>query len=323
MSTGLLALIDDVIAITKIAASSVDDVSVQVAKASSKAVSKAAGIVIDDTAVTPRYVVGFAAERELPIIKKIAVGSLRNKILILLPGAVLLSSFTPWLIVPLLMIGGAFLCFEGWHKVSEFFFPHSHSNVSENSRHHTQEIENLEQVRTDGAIQTDFILSAEIMAITLSSVTTAPVWIQVIVLAVVGIGITAAVYGAVAVLVKMDDLGVYLAQQPNGVTRQCGRIIVRGMPFLLQALSVVGTLAMLWVGGGILIHGLHELGVHAAEQWLVGIEAAVTTAAGSLAGWVAKALLAGVLGLVVGATVAISAQNIVTPVLRSLKTKHG
>lgn len=319
MSTGLLALIDDVVAISKIAASSLDDVSAQVAKASSKAVSKAAGIVIDDAAVTPRYVVGFAADREIPIIKKIAVGSLRNKILILLPGAVLLSSFAPWLIVPLLMIGGAFLCFEGWHKVSDFFFPYS--SVSENSRHHSPGSENLEQVRTDGAIRTDFILSAEIMAITLSSVTTSPIWLQSVVLAVVGIGITVAVYGAVAVLVKMDDLGFCLAQQPNEVTRQCGRVIVRGMPFLLQTLSLVGTLAMLWVGGGILIHGLHELGVHAPEQWLVGIGDAVTTAAGGLAGWVVKASLASVLGLVVGATAAFSAHSIVAPVVRYVRTK--
>jgi len=301
MSTGLIALLDDLVALTKIAASSLDDAAAQAAKAG----SKAAGIVIDDAAVTPRYVVGLAADRELPIIRKIALGSLKNKLLILLPGALVLSFFAPWMITPLLMAGGAFLCLEGYHKVRDLIQPgrHHHAVVAATA---PQTAEALEDERVRGAIQTDFILSAEIMAITLASVATSPIWLQGGVLAVVGTGMTFLVYGVVAIIVKADDAGVALARSQQGVISGVGRGIVRGMPIFLKCLSFIGMIAMLWVGGGILIHGLHELGVHGPEAWVhhaaAGVAGAVPTVSGLL-NWLVTAGIAAVLGLIVGALV--------------------
>ncbi|MBY0502933.1 MAG: DUF808 domain-containing protein [Bryobacteraceae bacterium] len=284
MSTGLLALLDDVVALTKLAAASLDDAATQAAKAG----SKAAGIVIDDAAVTPRYVVGLAASRELPIIRQIAVGSLKNKLLWLLPGALLLSYTAPWAITPLLMVGGAFLCYEGYHKVRDLIQPHA---PAPDLKSHG------EDERVASAIRTDFILSAEIMAIALSTVATASLGMQAGILAVVGVGMTVAVYGAVALIVKADDAGVALANSPAAAVRVFGRGLVHGMPYFLQGLSLLGMLAMLWVGGGILIHGLHELGVHAPEKALQG---AASGATGALA-WLIQASLSGVVGLAVGA----------------------
>jgi len=305
MSTGLIALLDDVAAIAKVAAASLDDVAGQAAKAG----VKAAGVVIDDAAVTPRYVVGFSAQRELPIVRKIAVGSLRNKLLVLLPVALALSYFLPSAVTPLLMLGGAFLCYEGSEKVFEMFMPHqahvheAHLDTVALNPH------TLEDERVAGAIKTDFILSAEIMAITLASVPESNILMQAIVLAVVGIGITVAVYGAVALIVKADDAGVALAANTQrsatgGISRTLGRALVLGMPTFLSALSVVGTAAMVWVGGSIIVHGLAEFGLPIVEQT---IEHAAETAAQALspiaaaAEWIVTTAGSGLVGLAIGA----------------------
>lgn len=320
MTSGWIALLDDLATLTKVAASSLDDAAGQAAKAS----SKAAGIVIDDTAVTPRYVVGLAAERELPIIAKIAVGSLKNKLLLLLPGALLLSFLAPWAITPLLMAGGAFLCMEGYHKVMDLVRP----------AHHAQEatipaaltVLELENERVSSAIRTDFILSAEIMAITLASVTASPVWMQAVVLGVVGAGMTLLVYGVVAIIVKADDAGVALARSSQGPVSVLGRGIVRGMPVFLKVLSFVGMLAMLWVGGGILIHGLNELGVHGPESAVHHAAEAVggrVPAAHSFVAWLVAAALAGVLGVIVGALVDPLAKHVIVPAFQGVKRRFG
>ena len=243
MSVGLLALLDDIGAIAKVAAATLDDVAAQATKAG----AKAAGVVIDDAAVTPRYVVGFAAARELPIVAKIAVGSLRNKLLILLPAALALSYFLPSAITPLLMIGGVYLCYEGTEKVFEKLVPHrAHAHESALASV-ALDPKTLEDEKVAGAIKTDFILSAEIMAITLAAIPTESIWKQALVLAIVAIGITAGVYGVVALIVKADDAGMALARsdRASAVGRALGRGIVRGMPGLLKVLSVVGTAAMI------------------------------------------------------------------------------
>jgi uncharacterized protein len=302
VSTGLIALLDDVIALAKVASATLDDAAGQAAKVGSKAVSKAAGIVVDDAAVTPRYVVGLAPERELPIIGKIAVGSLKNKLLFLLPGALVLSALAPFFITPLLMIGGAYLCYEGWHKVADLIGLH-HNKPEDASDEDVRDAEEVEQQRVQSAIRTDFILSAEIMAITLSTVISSPVWLQAVVMAVVGLAMTMMVYGAVAIIVKVDDFGLYLADQPSATVRSIGRTIVLGMPVFLQLLSFVGMIAMLWVGGGILVHALHELGVHAPEEWLTHTGDAITPVAGEIGGWAIKTIISAVIGLVVGGIV--------------------
>jgi predicted DNA repair protein MutK len=317
----LLALLDDVAAIAKMAAASVDDVAGQAAQASGKAATKAAGIVIDDAAVTPRYVVGFAADRELPIIGKIAMGSLKNKMIFLLPGALLLSLFAPWSITPLLMLGGAYLCLEGYEKVHDLVAPHAAQGEDEALSDLSPAEQEDEKV--DSAIRTDFILSAEIMAITLSTVATAPLWLQGGVLALVGVGMTGLVYGAVAIIVKADDVGAAMARGRLGLTRLFGRAIVKGMPVFLKALSFIGMIAMLWVGGGILVHGLHELGVHGPEETIQGWAKAVAALApGALSGfltWLVAALVAAVIGLVVGAIVAPLAHKVLLPLMLKLK----
>jgi uncharacterized protein len=303
MSGGLLALFDDVAAIAKVAAASVDDVAAQAAKAG----AKAAGIVIDDAAVTPRYVVGFAADRELPIIGKIALGSLKNKLLFLLPGALALNFLAPWAITPLLMAGGAYLCFEGYEKALEMAGLHHAAEAGEGGPA-AADAQALEDEKVAGAIRTDVILSAEIMAITLATVATASFWTQAVVLAVVGLGITAVVYGAVALIVKADDFGVRLARRGGGL-KALGLGIVRAMPALLKALSVIGTLAMLWVGGGIIIHGLAGYGWSGLEHAIHGAAVAVASVAKPIAGfveWLVSAGLSGVFGLIVGFAVAIA-----------------
>ncbi len=304
MSIGLIALLDDVASLAKVAAASLDDVVGQ----ASKAGMKAAGIVIDDTAVTPRYVVGFAAARELPIIGKIAWGSLRNKLLFLLPGALALSAFAPWIITPLLMIGGAYLCYEGAEKVYEVLVPHKAQAHEANLETVALNAKSFEDEKVASAIKTDFILSAEIMAITLSTLPAGNIYTQALVLAVVGIGITVVVYGAVALIVKADDAGVALASNGNAsvfgsATRALGRGLVLGMPYFLTGLSVLGTAAMIWVGGGIIVHGLEVYGftsighVIAHAGYAVGRTSPV---AGGLAGWIVMAAGAGVVGLAVG-----------------------
>ncbi len=319
MTSGWIALLDDLATLTKVAASSLDDAAGQAAKAG----SKAAGIVIDDAAVTPRYVVGLSADRELPIIAKIAAGSLKNKLLLLLPGALLLSFFAPWAITPLLMAGGAFLCLEGYHKVVDLVRP-GHGDHSEATTT-AQTVEELEKERVSSAIRTDFILSAEIMAITLAAVASSPVWLQAVILGVVGTGMTLLVYGAVAVIVKADDAGVALARQSQGIVRALGRGIVLGMPLFLKVLSLIGMVAMLWVGGGILIHGLHELGVHAPEEAVHHaaefVASLVPTMHGVLA-WLVGAGIAGVLGVIVGALVDPLANHVLIPAYQKIKKRR-
>ncbi len=317
MSSGFMALLDDVVTLTKIAATSLDDASAQVAKAG----SKAAGIVIDDAAVTPRYVVGLAADRELPIIRKIAIGSLKNKLLLLLPGALLLSFLAPWVITPLLMAGGAFLCLEGYHKVMDLIRPGHHPDDA-STQPANQTAAELEDERVKSAIRTDFILSAEIMAITLASIADSPSWLQAGVLAVVGAGMTLLVYGAVAIIVKADDVGVMLAQSRQVAARVIGRGIVQGMPWFLKGLSFIGMIAMLWVGGGILIHGLHELGVHGPEAWVRhaadSVADAVPAGKGQLH-WLVSAGIAAVLGVIVGAIVDPLTNYVLVPAAKKLQ----
>lgn len=299
MPSGLAALLDDVAAITKLAAASLDDVSA----AAGKAGAKAAGVVIDDTAVTPRYVVGFSPDRELPMIGRIALGSLKNKLVLLLPAALLLSAFAPWAITPLLMLGGAFLCFEGAEKVIEAVAGHA---VIEADEAVVDDPAHIEAAKVSGAIRTDLILSAEIMAIALADVADKSLWEQAVVLAVVGLAVTAGVYGVVAFIVKMDDIGLHLAQKPAATLRLVGRALVKAMPWLLSALSTIGTAAMIWVGGGIIVHGLEEFGLktlpdfihHAAE----GAGHAVPFAAGVVE-WTVGAIGSGLIGLAIGAVI--------------------
>ena len=318
MTSGWIALLDDLASLTKVAASSLDDAAGQAARAG----GKAAGIVIDDAAVTPRYVVGLAAERELPIIAKIAVGSLKNKLLLLLPGAMALGFAAPWAITPLLMAGGAFLCLEGYHKVVELVRPGHTSSRADSPVARTAE--ELERERVASAIRTDFILSAEIMAITLSSVATSTLWMQAVVLAVVGVGMSVLVYGAVAIIVKADDAGVALARTSHGPLRALGRGIVLGMPVFLRVLSFVGMVAMLWVGGGILLHGLHELGVHGPEEAVKQAAAAVSSAVPVMksgVAWIVSAGIAGVLGVGVGAVVAPLTDHVLAPAVGYVKKR--
>jgi uncharacterized protein len=324
VSSGLLALLDDVAAIAKIAAASLDDAAAQASKAGSKAITKAAGIVIDDAAVTPRYVVGFAADRELPIIGKIALGSAKNKMLFLLPGALLMSFFTPWLITPLLMIGGAYLAMEGYEKVMDLFpGDHSHDDdgdgIDDDIGKTALELEN-EKVAS--AVRTDFILSAEIMAITLSTVAAASIWVQGGVLAFVGLGMTAIVYGAVAIIVKADDVGAAMAQTSSSVVRAIGRGIVIGMPIFLKILTYIGMVAMLWVGGGIIVHGLHELGVHGPEDMIKAAGKSVAAFVPSMTGfisWFVGASISAVIGLVIGAIVAPLVHKLMLPMIAKLR----
>ncbi len=298
--SGLIALLDDVAAIAKVASASVDDVVGQAVKAS----SKTAGAVIDDAAVTPKYVHGFDPERELPIVWKITKGSLFNKMVLLLPAALLLSIFAPWLVYPLLMIGGCYLAYEGTEKVWHVISPKHHDQadaIKEKVAGKTMEDEKVK-----GAIQTDFILSAEIMTIVLSGVPAEESLImKAAVLAVAAILITVAVYGVVALIVKADDVGLAMAQNGRfGATRWLGRFVVRAMPILMDVLIVIGTAAMIWVGGSILIHGLHEMGVHAPYDFIHNIAVSLAHMVVQFQGaveWFVTAFLDGIVGLVVGA----------------------
>jgi predicted DNA repair protein MutK len=322
MATGLLALLDDIAGIAKVAAASLDDIAAQAGKAG----AKAAGVVIDDAAVTPRYVVGFAAARELPIVRRIATGSLRNKLVFLLPAALALSAFAPWAITPLLVLGGAFLCYEGAEKVYEAIAPHAAHGHEAKVGAAPPDPQQLENVKVAGAIRTDFILSAEIMAITLASVSTGSLVMQGVVLAVVGVAITAAVYGTVALIVKADDAGLALAASGSGPLRVVGRGLVAGMPTFLKALAMVGTAAMLWVGGGIVIHGLEEFGLAAAGHALHAAEAAgaaMLPAAAGFAAWLAGAAVSGVFGLLLGALLIPTVEHALAPAVRGLRGAFG
>jgi len=298
MPSGLVALLDDISVIAKATAASIDDVSV----AAGKAGTKTAGVVIDDAAVTPSYVTGLSPARELPIIWKITKGSLRNKLLILLPGALLLSEFLPQAIIWLLMLGGAFLCYEGAEKVMEKLGAAKHGATLEDEITDPVAFENA---RVAGTVRTDFILSAEIMAIALNEVADETLVMRAAVLAVVAVVVTVAVYGAVGGIVKIDDLGLYLTKQASAAKQAFGRFLLRFVPKLLVALSLIGTLAMLWVGGGIIVHGTHEVGFHAIYDLIHGAEYAVKAAAGAVLGWLTYATLCAVLGLVLGGVIAV------------------
>ena len=303
LSIGLLALLDDVAAIAKVASASLDDVVSQAAKAG----AKAAAVVVDDAAVTPRYVVGFVADRELPIVGKIAVGSLRNKLLILLPCTLALSYFLPWMITPLLMFGGAYLCYEGTEKVLEAIVPHRAHAYEAMLDTAALNPHTLEEEKVAGAIKTDFILSAEIMAITLAAVPETGILMQALVLALVGIGITVAVYGVVALIVKADDVGVALAGNDggsmiDGLCRAIGRALVVGMPGFLTLLGAVGTAAMIWVGGAIIVHGLEVYGtVGQTIDSAAKATAQVLPFAAGVVKWTVVSFLSGMVGLLIGA----------------------
>lgn len=322
MSIGLIALLDDVVGLAKLAAASLHDVAGQAAKAG----AKAAGVVIDDTAVTPRYVVGVAAARELRIVGRIALGSLRNKLLVLLPAALVLSLLAPWAITPLLMVGGAYLCYEGTEKAFETLFayePHVHSSELESVALNPL---TLEDKKVASAIKTDLILSAEIMAITLADVPGAGLVSQAITLGLVGIGITAVVYGGVAIVVKADDLGVALAKQDGSsagtrIMRTLGRGLVSGMPVFLTLLAMVGTAAMIWVGGAILVHGLKDYGfgglanaIHHASELAAHAVPTLATATE----WLTTAAGSGLVGVVVGAALIPTTEYVLTPIWRRL-----
>lgn len=302
MPTGLVALLDDISVIAKAAAASIDDVGVAAAKAG----TKAAGVVIDDAAVTPSYVTEFTPDRELPIIWQIAKGSLKNKLLILLPAALLLSEFVPWAITPLLMMGGLYLCYEGAEKVIEKLGGAKHGETLDDP---IEDIATFEKERVSGAVRTDLILSAEIMAIALASVANEPLLSRGIILALVGIVITAAVYGVVALIVKMDDIGLHLVEKRSTAAEQkLGRGLLLAMPKLLTALSGIGTLAMLWVGGHILVDGARKLGFKPPYDAIHAAEYAVDEATGALGGalgWLTNSALSGVIGLALGTIVAV------------------
>ena len=303
MPSGLIALLDDVAMIAKLAAASVDDIGAATAKAG----VKAAGVVIDDTAVTPRYVTGLSPDRELPIIWKIALGSIKNKLFLLLPAAIGLSAFAPFLITPILMIGGAYLAFEATEKILEAMAGDHHSEAELLSADTPQE---LEARQVAGAVRTDFILSAEIMAIALNELADLGIWEQAAALALVGLAITVAVYGVVGLIVKLDDIGLHLAKRTSKLVSGFGHGLVHVVPKLLKSLSIIGTAAMLWVGGGILLHGLEVLGlptlptiVHDIAHAIFEVVGGGTT--GAIFEWVAGAIGAAIAGAVVGGAIVV------------------
>ena len=300
MPSGLAALLDDVAALTRLAAVSIDDVGAAAAKAG----TKAAGVVVDDAAVTPQYVTDFTPDRELPVIWRIAKGSLFNKFVILLPIGLILSAFLPWAITPILMAGGAFLCFEGAEKIIHKL---SHKQDTAEVVEQVQDMFALENERVKGAVRTDLILSAEIMAIALAEVADRSIAMQAGVLAVVGLLITAAVYGAVGLIVKMDDFGLHLARRPSAALQGFGRGLVKAMPIVMSALGIIGTAAMIWVGGQIVVHGLAVFGVAGPEHLIHDIAVAAgeaVPAIGGLVEWLVGAIGAGIVGLVLGGIIA-------------------
>jgi len=288
MAGGLLALLDDIALIAKTAASSMDDVAGMTAKTS----TKAAGVVIDDAAVTPQYVTGVTPARELPIIWKITKGSLRNKLLIILPIALLLNAFAPWALVPILMVGGTYLCFEGAEKIADKLL-HNEKDQQEEA---VNRDEQGEDALVKSAVRTDLILSAEIMIISLDEVADQPLMVEFMVLVAVAIFITLAVYGAVALLVKIDDIGLGMIERDKAPG--LGRALVNGMPVVLKIIGIVGTVAMLWVGGHLIIRGLHEVfGWHWPHDVLEHLAEAV---GGGALGWLVDTAGSALAGLLVG-----------------------
>ncbi|SLN10643.1 Inner membrane protein YedI [Pseudoruegeria aquimaris] len=332
--SGLLALLDDVAAIAKAAAAQIDDIAAQSTKVGAKVAStvlddaakagaKSAGVVIDDAAVTPKYVHGLPAARELPIVMQIARGSLFNKLVILLPIALLLNAFAPFLLPPLLMLGGCYLCFEGAEKILHVFKGGEHGHDEE----HGLDAQSLEKKRVAGAIKTDFILSAEIMTIALSAIESQSVWIEGVVLAVVAVGITALIYGSVAILVKADDLGLKMHEAGRlGLTRSLGRGIVKAMPTVMTVISVVGTAAMLWVGGSIIVHGLETFHIGFPGHQIHDLAVAAGSALPAIAGfaeWFVTAFLDGIFGLVIGFLLIPVVTGVIVPVAGALGLGGG
>ncbi|MGE3284830.1 MAG: DUF808 domain-containing protein [Pseudonocardia sp.] len=299
--SGLFALLDDVAALVRLTAASLDDV----AGAAGRAGAKAAGVVVDDAAVTPRFVEGLEPRRELTIIRRIAVGSLRNKILIILPVALVLSQFAPWLLTPILMLGGTYLCYEGMEKIWEKLSGHEPPPEDRADAAAADPAQHERKVVT-GAVRTDFILSAEIMVIALNEVASEGLVPRAIILFVVAVAITVLVYGVVALIVKMDDAGLALARRGSGAVAAVGRGLVTAMPIVLSVLSTVGIAAMLWVGGHILLVGMDELGFHPPYALVHHLEVLVHDATGALGGflgWLTNTVGSAILGAIVGAVV--------------------
>jgi predicted DNA repair protein MutK len=297
MASGLVGLLDDVAALAKLAAASIDDVGAAAGRAS----MKAAGVVVDDAAVTPQYVKGLAAERELPIIRKIAVGSVRNKLLFILPAALLLSEIAPTVVEIILMLGGTFLAYEGAHKVI-------HALKHDDGDHDVPAVvlgDDVEASTVSGAIRTDFILSAEIMVISLKEVIDEPLVARAVILVVVALLITVVVYGTVALIVKMDDIGLGLIEDGSDSKQRLGRLLVNGMPKVLKVLSIVGTAAMLWVGGHIILAGFDELGWHAPYDLVHDLAHAVEDVAGigGLLAWLVNTAASAAVGLAIGTAI--------------------
>lgn len=294
MAGGLVALLDDVAALARLAAASVDDVAAGAMKAS----AKAAGVVIDDAAVTPQYLDGVKPDRELPMIRRIATGSIRNKLVFILPVILLLSQFLPWVLTPLLMLGGTYLCYEGAEKVYEKVRG-KHAEKEEPAVLHGRDAEN-QIVRS--AIITDFVLSAEIMVISLDQVIDESFWVRTAILIVVAILITIAVYGAVGLLVKMDDAGLRLAERDSATAKRIGIGLVNAMPKVMNAITIIGTLAMLWVGGHIVLNGIHELGFDPIYDMIHGLAARVegVAAVGGVLAWLVDTIISLLFGLLWG-----------------------
>lgn len=297
MAGGLAALLDDIAALARMAAASADDVAL----ASARAGAKSAGVVVDDTAVTPQYVRGLDPKRELPIIWRIARGSLINKLVIILPIALVLSTFAPWLLPPILILGGLFLSFEGAEKIWELMTGHHEAEPA------VAQGADAEKSIVSGAVRTDLILSAEIMVIALNEVASEALWARAIILVIVGIGITALVYGAVGILVKMDDIGLAMSRQDSAARRRIGAGLVAAMPRVMNAISVIGMIAMIWVGGHIVLTSSHEMGLAQPYGWVHGIEraAAALPAIGGLLGWLANTFFSLLLGLLLGGAIAV------------------
>ena len=300
----IATLLDDVATMTKVAARQSAAAADDVAAMTQLAAKKTAGVLGDDLALNAQQVTGVKADRELPVVWAVAKGSLLNKA-ILVPAALAISAVVPWLITPLLMLGGLLLCFEGAEKL---FHAWLHSRA-EDDAHHTELVqavanENLDLVafekdKIKGAVRTDFILSAEIIVISLGTVAAASFAQQVAVLVGISLVMTVGVYGLVAGIVKLDDAGLYLIQKPNAVLQAVGRGLLAFAPWLMKTLSVLGTAAMFLVGGGILLHGVPALG-HAVENWAQGMAwggPLLSNLAGGVAGLVAGAVAVGLLQL--------------------------